>query len=194
MVIIVAGLGPGATLPQLSVAKIAGEGYYRLIDVLKNEPERCQSVCTRGMNMPPLEKVLRNQPYPCFRLVSVPAALDSRLKKGMLCLYNIDEKTFEFPVFGRIGPAEELLASLDFVGYYALEEFRDLVFAGRLPVTCPSCKGPAEDAGMISFELEETGTAQLAFASGDAEMYACEFCGRPFALMPAADVHEGKKP
>ena len=77
------------------------------------------------------------------------------------------------------------------MGYYSLADFRDLVFAGRLPVNCPSCKGPVEDAGMISFELEETGPAQLAFAAGDAEMYVCEFCGRPFALMSAAD--EGKK-
>jgi len=47
---------------------------------------------------------------------------------------------------------------------------------------------------MISFELEETGTAQLAFATGDAEMYVCEFCGRPFALMAAAEAHEEEKP
>jgi hypothetical protein len=141
----------------------------------------------------PLEKVLRNQPYPCFRLVSVPDALNNRLKKGMLCLYNIDKKIFDFPVVGQIGPAEELFAYLDFVGYFSLEEFSELVFAGRLPVNCPSCKGPAEDAGMISFELEETGTADLAFATGDAEMYVCEFCGRPFALMPVADASEGKE-
>jgi hypothetical protein len=138
--------------------------------------------------MTPLEKVLRNQPYPCFRLASVPDTLSNRLKQGMLCLYNIDEKIFDFPVVGQIGPAEELFAYLDFVGYFSLEEFRDLVFAGTLPVNCPSCKGPAEDAGMISFELEETGTAQLAFAKGDAEMYICEFCGRPFALMSAVEV------
>ena len=143
--------------------------------------------------MTPLEKVLRNQPYPCFRLVRVPGLPDNRLKKGMLCLYNIDAKTFDFPVVGRIGPSEELFACLDFVGYYALEEFRDLVFAGRLAVTCPSCKGPVEDAGMISFELEETGTAELAFTAGDAEMYVCEFCGRPFALMSIADAHGGEK-
>jgi hypothetical protein len=142
--------------------------------------------------MTPLENVLRNQPYPCFRLVSVPGALNNRLKKGMLCLYNIDHKIFDFPVVGQIGPAEELFAYLDFVGYYSLEEFRDLVLAGRLPVNCPSCKGPVEDAGMISFELEETGTAQLAFATGDAEMYVCEFCGRPVALMSAPEAHEGK--
>jgi hypothetical protein len=137
--------------------------------------------------MTPLEKVLRNQPYPCFRLASVPGDLNNRLKKGMLCLYNIDEKIFDFPVVGQIGPAEELFAYLDFVGYYSLEEFRDLVLAGRLPVSCPSCKGPAEDAGMISFELEEPGTAQLTFAKGDAEMYVCEFCGRPFAVMSAGE-------
>jgi len=137
--------------------------------------------------MTPLEKVLRNQPYPCFRLSSVPDALNNRLKKGMLCLYNIDEKIFDFPVVGQIGPSEELFSCLDFVGYYSLEEFRDLVFAGRLPVTCPSCKGPVEDAGMISFELEETGTAQISYATGDAEMYVCEFCGRPFAVMPVAE-------
>ena len=137
--------------------------------------------------MTPLEKVLRNQPYPCFRLASVPDALNNRLKKGMLCLYNIDGKIFDFPVVGQIGPSEELFSCLDFVGYYSLEEFRDLVFAGRLPVTCPSCKGPVEDAGMISFELEETGTAQISYATGDAEMYVCEFCGRPFAVMPVAE-------
>ncbi|HEY6008143.1 MAG TPA: hypothetical protein VIU40_07445 [Geobacteraceae bacterium] len=134
--------------------------------------------------MPPLEKVIRNQPYPCFRLASVPPALGNRLKKGMLCLYNIDQKIFDFPIVGQVGPAEELFAYLDFVGYFSLEDFRDLVFSGRLPVTCPSCKGPVEDAGMISYELEETGSAQLAFVAGDAEIYACEFCGRPFALMP----------
>jgi hypothetical protein len=142
--------------------------------------------------MTPLEKVLRNQPYPCFRLVRVPDALNNRLKKGMLCLYNINEKIFNFPVVGQIGPAEELFAHLDFIGYYSLEEFRDLVLAGRLPVNCPSCKGPVEDAGMISFELEESGTADLAFDTGDAEMYICEFCGRPFALMSITDAHEGK--
>lgn len=102
-----------------------------------------------------LEDVLRHQPYPCFRLASIPGALNNRLKKGMLCLYNIDQKIFDFPV-GQIGPAEELFAYLDFVGYYSLADFRDLVLAGRLPVNCPSCKGPVEDAGMISFELEET--------------------------------------
>jgi hypothetical protein len=137
--------------------------------------------------MTPLEKVLRNQPYPCFRLVGIPDALEDRLKKGMLCLYNIDEKRFEFPVVGRIGPAEELFAYLDFVGYYSLEDFRDLVLAGRLPVNCPSCKGPVEDAGVISFELEEAGTVPLAFAAGDAEVYVCGFCGRSFALLPAAE-------
>jgi hypothetical protein len=137
--------------------------------------------------MPPLEKVLRNQPYPCFRLVSVPGDLNNRLKKGMLCLYNIDAKVFDFPVVGQIGPAAELFAYLDFVGYFSLEDFRDMVFAGRLPVNCPSCKGPVQDAGMISFELEETGTAQLAFDAGDAEIYVCEFCDRPFALMRAAN-------
>jgi hypothetical protein len=140
-----------------------------------------------------LEKVLRNQPYPCFRLVRVPDALNNRLKKGMLCLYNIDKKIFDFPVVGQIGLAEELFAYLDFVGYYSLEDFRGVVFAGRLPVNCPSCKGPVEDAGTISFELEEPGTAELAFATGDAEMYICEFCGRPFALMSIEDAHEGEK-
>jgi hypothetical protein len=40
---------------------------------------------------------------------------------------------------------------------------------------------------MISFELEEPGTAQLTFAKGDAEMYVCEFCGRPFAVMSAEE-------
>jgi hypothetical protein len=137
--------------------------------------------------MPPLENILRNQPYPCFRLVSVPDGLNHRLKKGMLCLYNIDKKLFDFPLIGQIGPAEELFAYLDFVGYYSLVDFRDIVLAGQLPVNCPSCKGPVEDAGMISFELEEPGTAQLAFATGDAEMYLCEFCGRPFAVMAMAD-------
>jgi hypothetical protein len=102
----------------------------------------------------------------------------------MLCLYNIDRRTFEFPIVGRLESAEELFSYLDFIGYYSIEDFRDLVFAGRLPVSCPSCKGPAEDAGMISFELEEPGTAQFDFAGGDAEIFVCEFCSRPFALMP----------
>ncbi len=133
--------------------------------------------------MAPLEKVLRNQPYPCFRLVGIPDGLANRLKKGMLCLYNIDRKVFDFPLVGHIGPAEELFAYLDFVGYYSLLDFRDFVLAGRLPITCPSCKGPVEEAGMISYEVEETGTAQLTFTAGDAEMYVCEFCGRPFAVM-----------
>ena len=137
--------------------------------------------------MAPLEKVMRNQPYPCFRLVGIPDGLANRLKKGMLCLYNIDRKVFDFPLVGQIGPAEELFAYLDFVGYYSLLDFRDLVLAGRLPVTCPSCKGPVEDVGMISYELEEPGSAQLAFAAGDAEMYVCEFCGRPFAVMAIAE-------
>ncbi len=137
--------------------------------------------------MTPLENVLRNQPYPCFRLVDAPADLANRLKKGMLCLYNIERKVFDFPLAGEIGPAEQLFAYLDFVGYYSLLDFRNLVLAGQLPVTCPSCKGPAEDAGMISYELEEPGTAQLAFTAGDAEMYVCEFCGRPFAVMTIAE-------
>ncbi len=137
--------------------------------------------------MAPLENVLRNQPYPCFRLIGIPDGLANRLKKGMLCLYNIERKVFDFPLVGEIGPAEQLFAYLDFVGYYSLLDFRNLVLAGQLPVTCPSCKGPAEDAGMISYELEEPGTAQLAFASGDAEMYVCEFCGRPFAVMAIAE-------
>lgn len=131
-----------------------------------------------------LKDVLRNQPYPCFNLARVPDALEHHLKKGMLCLYNIDRRTFEFPIVGRFESAEELFSYLDFVGYYSIEDFRDLVFAGRLPVSCPSCKGPVEDAGMISFELEEPGTAQFDFAGGDAEIFVCEFCSRPFALMP----------
>jgi len=131
-----------------------------------------------------LKDVLRNQPYPCFKLISVPEALKHQLKNGMLCLYNIDERIFEFPTVGQFGPAEELFAYLDFLGYYSIEDFRDLVFAGRLPVSCPSCKGPVEDAGLLSFELEEPGSAQVDFASGDAEIYVCKFCGRPFALIP----------
>jgi hypothetical protein len=134
--------------------------------------------------MTTLLDILRNQPYPCFKLATVPEALKHQLKNGMLCLYNIDSRIFEFPTVGQFGPADNLLSCLDFVGYYSIEEFRDLVFAGRLPVSCPSCKGPAEDAGLISFVLEEPGTAQVDFASGDAEIFVCEFCGRPFALMP----------
>ena len=133
-----------------------------------------------------LHDVLRNQPYPCFKLAGVPASLEPRLKKGMLCLYNIDERLFEFPTVGRIGPAEELFAYLEFVGYYSIEEFRDLVLAGRLPVCCPSCKGPVEEAGVVSFELEETGTVRVEMASGDGELFVCELCGRPFALLPMA--------
>lgn len=132
-----------------------------------------------------LDMVLRNQPYPCFKLVSPPEGLKHQLKKGMLCLYNIDNRTFEFPIVGRITPAEELFGYLDFVGYFSVEEFRDLVFAGRLPVTCPSCKGPATDAGMISFEVEEAGTVEVDYVNGDGEIFICDLCGRHFALMPA---------
>jgi len=124
------------------------------------------------------------QPYPCFKLTAVPEDLKHRLKAGMLCLYNIDGRSFEFPTVGRFGADENLFSSLVLVGYYSLEEFRDLVFAGRLPVSCPSCKGPVEDAGMISFELEETGSARVDCVNGDAEIFVCEFCRRPFALMP----------
>ena len=131
-----------------------------------------------------LKDVLRHQPYPCFKLASVPDIMKDYLKKGMLCLYNIDRRTFEFPTVGQVGPDEKLFSHLDFVGYYSIEDFRDLVFAGRLPLSCPSCKGPVEDAGLISFEQEESGTTQVDFASGDAEIFVCGFCGRPFALMP----------
>jgi len=136
--------------------------------------------------MTTLKDVLRKQPYPCFKLTSVPEALKHQLKKDMLCLYNIDKRIFEFPTVGQFGPTDKLFSYLDFVGYYSIEDFRDLVFAGRIPVSCPSCKGPVEDAGMISFELEESGTAQFDFAGGDAEIFVCEFCSRPFALMPIA--------
>ena len=134
--------------------------------------------------MTSLKDALRNQPYPCFTLTGVPETLKQQLKKGMLCLYNIDERIFEFPTVGRFGPAEMASSYLAFVGYYSIEEFRDLVFAGRSPVSCPSCKGPVEDAGLISFELEEPGRARVDVASGDAELFVCEFCRRPFALMP----------
>jgi hypothetical protein len=134
--------------------------------------------------MTSFKEVLSNQPYPCFKLAAVPQVLKDKLKKGMLCLYNIDRRTFDFPTVGQFGPAEELFSYLDFTGYYSIQEFRDLVFYGRLPVSCPSCKGSVEDAGMISFELEEQGTVQVDFASGDAEIFVCEFCGREFALMP----------
>ena len=131
-----------------------------------------------------LKDVIRNQPYPCFKLTSVPENLENRLKNGMLCLYNIHKRTFAFPTVGQFGPDENLFSYMDFVGYYSIEDFRNLVFDGRLPVSCPSCKGPVEDAGMISFELEEPGTAQVDFASGDAEVFVCRFCSRSFALMP----------
>lgn len=134
--------------------------------------------------MPSLKEVLRNQPYPCFKVESIPGILAHQLKKGMLCLYDIDRRIFDFPMVGEIGPAEELFGYLDFVGYYSIEDFRDLVFAGRLPVSCPSCKGPVEEAGLASFELEETGMAEVELLSGDAEMFICELCRRPFALMP----------
>ena len=134
--------------------------------------------------MTSLKDVLKNQPYPCFKLTSVPETLKHQLKKGMLCLYNIDKRSFEFPAVGQFGLTEKLFSYLDFVGYYSIEDFRDLVFAGRLPLSCPSCKGPVEDAGRISFEQEEPGTAQVDFANGDAEIFVCEFCSRPFALMP----------
>lgn len=134
--------------------------------------------------MASLKDVLKSQPYPCFKLTAVPENLKHLLKRGMICLYNIDRRIFEFPTVGQFGPAEELFNYLDFVGYYSIEEFRDLVFAGRIPVSCPSCKGPVEDAGLISYELEEPGRAEIDSASGDAEIFVCEFCGRPFALMP----------
>jgi hypothetical protein len=134
--------------------------------------------------MPLFEDVLRQQPYPCFKLASVPVALTPQLKTGMLCLYNIDRHFFEFPTVGQFGHAEKLFPCLDFIGYYSIDEFRDLVFAERLPVSCPSCKGPVKDAGMISFELEEPGTARVDVVSGDAEVFVCEFCKRPFAVMP----------
>ena len=134
--------------------------------------------------MPSFEDVLSQQPYPCFKLASVPVTLKAKLKKGMLCLYNIDGRTFEFPTVGQFGSAEKLFSYLDFIGYYSIDEFRDLVFAGVLPVSCPSCKGPVKDAGMISFELEEPGTAQLEVVSGDAEAFVCQFCERLFSVMP----------
>lgn len=134
--------------------------------------------------MPLLDDVLSQQPYPCFKLTSVPGVLHPQLKKGMLCLFNIDKHIFEFPTIGQFGPAEKLFSYLEFVGYFSIEEFRDLVFAGLLPVSCPSCKGPVKDAGLISFDLEEPGTEPVDFTSGDAEVFVCEFCRRPFALMP----------
>ena len=134
--------------------------------------------------MPDLKEILSQQPYPCFRLSSVPPPLKGELKKGMVCLYNIDSHSFEFPTVGRLEPAEGLLPYLDFIGYYSIDDFRDLVFAGVLPINCPSCKGPVEDAGMISFEVEEPGTADVDFVDGDAELFLCRFCGRPFAIMP----------
>jgi len=138
----------------------------------------------KGKTMISLQDVLKKQPYPCFKLNAVPEYLMNKLKKGMHCLYNIDERTFEFPTVGRFEADDSLFSCLVFVGYYSIEDFRDLVFAGRLPVSCPSCKGPAEDGGLISFELEETGTAQIDYVNGDAEIFVCEFCRRPFALMP----------
>ncbi|HEY3307269.1 MAG TPA: hypothetical protein VGJ93_02330 [Desulfuromonadaceae bacterium] len=134
--------------------------------------------------MTDFKDVISYQPYPCFKLTRVPEVLRHKLKKGMLCLYNIDQRIFEFPTVGQFGLMERFFSYLDFVGYYSIQDFRDSVFAGQLPVSCPSCKGPVEDAGMISFELEEPGTAQIDFISGDAEMFFCEFCKRPFALMP----------
>jgi hypothetical protein len=134
--------------------------------------------------MTSLQDVLRKQPYPCFKLTGVPETLKCQLQQGMLCLYNIENRVYEFPTAGKFGPVEILISYLEFIGYYSIEEFRDLVFAGRLPVSCPSCKGPVEDAGLISFELEEPGTAAIGFTSGDAEIFVCEFCSRPFAVMP----------
>jgi len=139
---------------------------------------------SKGKTMISLQDVMSKQPYPCFKLAAVPEKLKHQLKKGMLCLYNIDNRIFEFPTVGRFGPDDILFSGLVFAGYYSIEEFRDLVFAGRLPVSCPSCKGPALDAGLISFELEETGTARIDCVNGDAEIFVCEFCRRPFALMP----------
>jgi hypothetical protein len=131
-----------------------------------------------------LEEIVRQQPYPCFRLSSVPPSLKNQLKKGMLCLYNIDRHSLEFPTVGRLEPAENLLPYLDFIGYYSLEDFRDVVLAGVLPVNCPSCKGPVENAGIITFEVEEPDTTDVGFVNGDAELFVCRFCRRPFALMP----------
>lgn len=137
-----------------------------------------------GSDMTSLADVLKNQPYPCFKLTRVPDGLNHQLKKGMLCLYNIDKRNFEFPIVGHVEPAEELFDYLDFIGYFSIEDFRDLVMAGRFSVSCPSCKGPVTDAGLISFELEETGTAEIDFTDGDAEIFVCDLCGRPFALIP----------
>ncbi|HBG04295.1 MAG: hypothetical protein A2075_14065 [Geobacteraceae bacterium GWC2_58_44] len=134
--------------------------------------------------MPLFQEVLSQQPYPCFKLTDVPLSLQPELKKGMLCLYNIDRHLFEFPTVGQFAHAEKLFSYLDFIGYYSIAEFRDLVFADLLPINCPSCKGPVKDAGMISFELEEPGTAEVNVVSGDAEVYVCDFCKRPFAVMP----------
>lgn len=131
-----------------------------------------------------LEQILSQQPYPCFKLKSVPTELSKQLKKGMLCLYNIERQSLEFPTVGQVEPAEKLLPFLDFIGYFSIEDFRDLVFAGMLPIACPSCKGPVEDAGMISYEVEEPGTAEVDFIDGDAELFVCKFCKRPFAMMP----------
>jgi hypothetical protein len=131
-----------------------------------------------------LDEVLSQQPYPCFKLIRVPEELKSQLKKGMRCLYNIDRHIFDFPTVGQFGPAETLFSYLEFIGYYSITEFRDLVFAEQLPVSCPSCKGPVSDAGMISFELEEPGSIELGMTNGDAEVFICEFCRRPFAVLP----------
>jgi hypothetical protein len=132
-----------------------------------------------------MEEIVRQQPYPCFKLTSVPPSLKKELQRGMLCLYNIESQSLEFPTVGRVEPADKLLPYLDFIGYYSIDDFRDVVFSGVLPVNCPSCKGPVEDAGMISYEVEEPGTAEVDVVNGDAEVYVCKFCKRPFAVMPA---------
>ncbi|RQW76924.1 MAG: hypothetical protein EHM51_02695, partial [Geobacter sp.] len=74
--------------------------------------------------MKSLEKILANQPYPCFQVATIPEMLKHQLKKGMLCLYNIEKRIFDFPVVGQIGPAEGLFAHLDFIGYFSVEDFR----------------------------------------------------------------------
>ena len=58
--------------------------------------------------MPLFEDVLSQQPYPCFKLASVPEALKAQLKEGMLCLYNIDRHIFEFPTVGQFGHADRI--------------------------------------------------------------------------------------
>lgn len=55
-----------------------------------------------------LQEVLKGQPYPWFKLAAVPENLQQQLKQSMLCIYNIDTRSYEFATVGRFG-ADDIL-------------------------------------------------------------------------------------